>query len=85
MLRIEDPSKTWMLGDFPIYNFQEDGNLGRRRHMGEHRSNLCFVNGHVGSGISISKGIVNTTKYYSFLPTPTWLDPADTARNCNCQ
>ena len=83
MPRIENPSKTWMLGDLPIYNFQKGGDRGQRWHMGEPRCNLCFVDGHVGSGISNPQGIVNTTKHYTSLPSPTWLDTVETA--CNCQ
>ena len=85
MPRVDDPTKTWMLGDLPIYNYQEGGDRKQRWHFNSVRCNLCFVDGHIGTGIDIAEGVQNTTKYYSFLPSPTWLDPVEVARNCNCQ
>jgi prepilin-type N-terminal cleavage/methylation domain-containing protein/prepilin-type processing-associated H-X9-DG protein len=85
MPRVDDPTKAWMLGDQPIYNYQEGGDRRQRWHFNKVRCNLCFVDGHVAAGIDIPEGIENTTKYYTFLPSPMWLDPVETARNCNCQ
>jgi prepilin-type N-terminal cleavage/methylation domain-containing protein/prepilin-type processing-associated H-X9-DG protein len=69
---VDDPSKTWMLGDHPIYNYQENGDRGQRWHFGDVRVNLAFVDGHIGMGIDIVKGARNTTQHYTFLPQHDW-------------
>lgn len=69
---VDNPSKVWMLGDHPIYNYQEGGDRGQRWHYKNVRCNLAFVDGHVGSGIDIPKGIENTTQHYTFLPQIDW-------------
>lgn len=74
MPAIADPSKTWMLADIPIYNYQEGGDRGQKWHYHSVRCNLCFVDGHIGQGIEIPEGIVNTTKTYTFLPDPRWVE-----------
>jgi prepilin-type N-terminal cleavage/methylation domain-containing protein/prepilin-type processing-associated H-X9-DG protein len=75
MPSVEDPTKTWMIGDLPIYNFQEGGDRGQKWHMGQHRCNLCFVDGHVDAGVKIVEGIVDTTPDYTFLPSKDWFNP----------
>lgn len=84
MTHVESPSKTWMLGDLPIYNYQEGGDRHQYWHYDSVQVNLCFVDGHVGSGIKVAKGIVNTTKQYTFLPGTDWLTPESKAQHCNC-
>lgn len=80
MPRVDDASKTWMCGDVPIYNYQDDNqngvdddDRGQRWHYGECRVNLCFVDGHVGQGIEVKPGIHNTTREYTFLPSQNWV------------
>lgn len=84
MPRVDDATKTWMLADLPIYNYQEGGDRRQHWHFNRVQCNLCFVDGHVASGIEIPEGIVHTTKSYTFLPTPNWLDQAVIDANCNC-
>jgi len=69
---VADPSKTWLLGDHPIYNYQEGGDRRQWWHFKQVRVNLAFVDGHVGLGIDIPEGIQNTTRQYTFLPNPDW-------------
>jgi len=69
---VDDPSKTWLLGDHPIYNYQEGGDRRQLWHFKQVRVNLAFVDGHVGMGIEVPKGIENTTKWYTFLPQHDW-------------
>jgi prepilin-type N-terminal cleavage/methylation domain-containing protein/prepilin-type processing-associated H-X9-DG protein len=85
MTRVDDPTRTWLLGDLPIYNYQQGGDRKQHWHFNKVRCNLCFVDGHVGAGIDIPEGIFNTTKQYTFLPSPHWLDPDAVAQYCHCQ
>ncbi|MCZ6542265.1 MAG: type II secretion system protein [Planctomycetota bacterium] len=87
MPSVEDPTKTWMLGDLPIYNYQEFGDRRQRWHFDKVQVNLAFVDGHVGVGIEVPKStalsdtsgsgtiVQNTTKFYTFLPSRDWLEP----------
>lgn len=66
------PSKVWVLGSHPIYNFQEDGDRGMagwygRRDVGV---NLLFLDNHVAGPVAVPRGVVNTTPDYTFLPRP---------------
>lgn len=72
MPRVDDPSKTWLLADHPIYNYQEGGDRKQRWHFNDVRVNMAFVDGHVGMGIDIPNSVKNTTRFYTFLPNPDW-------------
>jgi prepilin-type N-terminal cleavage/methylation domain-containing protein/prepilin-type processing-associated H-X9-DG protein len=91
MPHVEQPSKTWMLGDLPIYNFQQGGDRQQRWHHGRHvcECNLCFVDGHVQHVIVPEstfneEGCIreNTTKDYTFLPGRKWLSQDITVPHC---
>ena len=69
---VATPSKTWMIGDHCIYNYQEDDDRAQRWHFKSVRCNLAFVDGHIGTGIDIPEGIENTTQHYTFLPQVNW-------------
>ncbi len=85
MPRVEQPTKTWMIGDLPIYNYQELDDRQQRWHFDKVQVNLAFVDGHVGVGINVPKStalsdgsdsgpiVQNTTKFYTFLPSRDWL------------
>ncbi len=90
---VENPSKTWMLGDLPIYNYQEGGDRQQRWHRGKAsicECNLCFVDGHVGPNLTIPPStfgpegciIQNTTADYTFLPSRRWLDQSVSVPHC---
>ncbi len=61
MPRVDDPSKTWMIGDLPIYNYEADpftnptGDRQQRWHFDKVQVNLAFVDGHVVAGIKVPK------------------------------
>jgi prepilin-type N-terminal cleavage/methylation domain-containing protein/prepilin-type processing-associated H-X9-DG protein len=78
---IVTPTKTWVLGSHPIYNFQEGGDRGMRWYSRpastpasdrSTRANLLFVDFHVGGPAVVPPGVVNTTDEYTFLPSPNW-------------
>lgn len=74
------PSKTWVLGSHPIYNY--DGNGDRRHTWYGARAggagvlaNLLFLDMHVGTQLRIPAGVENTTRDYTFKPQPEWPRP----------
>jgi len=73
---IDTPTKTWVLGPHPIYNFQEDGDRGLRWYSRKDAvaANLLFADSHVGTGLPVPKGVVNTTGDYTFMPRANWFD-----------
>ncbi len=72
---IAQTTKTWVLGTHPIYNYQQNGDRQHRWfRKGAVDSNLLFLDMHVGLTLSVPKGTQDTTKDYTFLPTPDWLD-----------
>ncbi len=71
---VATPTKTWVLGDQPIYNFDDNGDRQQRWHFGAVRANLLYMDMHVEMGLGVPTGIVNTTGEYSFLPRPDWIE-----------
>lgn len=70
---IADTTKTWVLGTHPIYNFQQNGDRGHRWfRKNAVDANLLFLDMHVGLTLPIPKGVDDTTKDYTFLPSPDW-------------
>lgn len=82
MPRIQNPTKTWVIGDLIIYNYQEMGDRGQRWHHHDTICNLCFLDGHVEQGIQLEPSEIgpngfiqqNTTSQYTFLPSDGWLE-----------
>ena len=72
MPTVERPELTWMLADIPVYNYQEGGDRQQRWHFHDERVNMCFCDGHVDAGIKMPDEVINTTKFYTFLPRSTW-------------
>jgi prepilin-type processing-associated H-X9-DG protein len=70
---VANPGRTWVLGDQPIYNHDDDGDRGQRWHFGDVRANLLFVDLHVGLSLDVPEGAVNDTPDYTFLPRPDWI------------
>jgi prepilin-type N-terminal cleavage/methylation domain-containing protein len=93
MPSVEDPSKTWMLGDLPIYNYQEGGDRQQRWHRSAKHTcscSLCFVDGHVGFNVTVPPSTFtpdgcireNTTNDYTFLPGRNWLSQTIASPHC---
>lgn len=69
------PTKVWVLGSHSIYNYQQNGDRGHRWYSKKQvEANLLFLDMHVGTRLGVPPGVVNTTKNYTFLPTPDWLE-----------
>lgn len=67
------PTKTWVLGSYPIYNFQQNGDRDHRWYSDKAvETNLLYVDMHVGTTVRVEPGVVNTTAQYTFLPRPNW-------------
>lgn len=70
---ITTPERTWMLGSFPIRNFDLGVDCrmnwyGRRRHS----ANLLMGDMHVRTLVNVPPGSESTTPDYTFLPSPGW-------------
>lgn len=66
---VTNPSKTWVIGTHPIYNFQQDGDRGMRWFdKNSVQANLLYFDMHVRIRVTVPKGVVNTTDDYTFLP-----------------
>lgn len=74
MPKIAQPSRTWLLGDQPIYNYDDGGDRGQRWHLGGVRANLLFADMHAAIGLPVPEGQVQTTSDYTFLPRGDWLE-----------
>jgi len=73
MPTVANPSKTWLLGDQPLYNYDDAGDRGMTWHNNRVQAEVLFVDIHAQLGVRVPNGVVNTTKQYTFLPTPNWL------------
>lgn len=78
MPAVVTPTRTWVLGSHPIYNFQEGGDrglrwYGRRDHAAGSAANLLFLDLHARGPLAVPPGTLNTTDDYTFLPRPDWL------------
>lgn len=70
---VVQPNKTWVIASHTIYNYQQGGDREMRWYSkNENRANMLFMDLHVGIGIHVPRGIVNTTSDYTFLPAPNW-------------
>lgn len=71
---IRNPSKTWAIGSYPIYNFAAGGDAGTRWYgvSSEPRTavqaNLVYADLHAQAAVRVPPGIVHTTQDYTFLP-----------------
>jgi prepilin-type N-terminal cleavage/methylation domain-containing protein len=65
------PSKTWVIGSHPIYNYQSDTDRGSRWYeQSQVQTNLLFLDMHARARINVPPGVVNTTRDYTFLANP---------------
>jgi type II secretory pathway pseudopilin PulG len=73
-----DPSKVWVIGTHPIYNFQQHGDRGMRwysRRGGNVEAGLLYLDMHARARVPVpyTPGVHHhTTPDYTFLPAPTW-------------
>ena len=68
---VHDTSRTWVVGSHPIYNFQQGGDREMRWYSSRRvEASLLYLDMHVRVRVPVPDGIVNTTKDYTFLPTP---------------
>jgi hypothetical protein len=71
MPAIVTPDRTWLLGAFPIRNYD----VGADRRMlwyggNAVHANLLTADMHMRTRIDVPPGAVNTTSQYTFLPSP---------------
>jgi len=69
---VVDTAKTWIVGDLPIYNYQDGGDRQQRWHFDKVMVNLLFVDMHVGSSLPVPNSTDCSTKDYTFWPIPDW-------------
>lgn len=75
---VRTPTKTWLLGDQAIYNYDSGTNAQMYWRGGNTvRSALLFWDQHVDFSVTVPEGEVQTTSEYTFLPEPKWLDRFD--------
>lgn len=66
---VTEPTRTWVIGTHPIYNYQENGDRGSFwYHPGRVEANLLYLDAHVKVRVHVHKGIENSTPEYTFLP-----------------
>ncbi len=75
--RIETPSRTWLAGQSPIYNYDDGGDKGELWGRDRVRASLCFADGHAKIALPVARGTVNTTEHYTFYPEPRWAERFD--------
>jgi hypothetical protein len=74
MPRVANPGKTWVLGDQPIYNFDDGGDRQQRWYGAGVSANLLYVDIHAELLVDVPDGIVQSTPDYTYLPKPRWLE-----------
>lgn len=66
------PTRTWLIGDLPIYNYQQGGDRGQRWRFGEVAANLVFHDLHLKQNLPVPNSTDATTPDYTFWPSPDW-------------
>lgn len=69
---ISDITKTWIIGDLPIYNYQDNSDRQQKWHFNKIMVNLLFADLHVGTFITVPNSTDPDTPLYSFWPVPDW-------------
>jgi len=69
---VRSPARTWLVGQSPIYNYDDGLDKGEVWGRDRVRSTLCYVDGHVEVAVPVARGPVNTTDDYTFYPAPGW-------------
>ena len=74
------PTRTWVIGTHPIYNWDSAMNSEMRWFRGDKvRANLVYLDGHVEMSVVVPEPLdgehgAHTTGDYTFLPTPDWAE-----------
>jgi len=75
MPRVRNPSKVWVLGAHPIYNFDDGMERGQRWYRSSAvEAGLLFFDGHAEAAVEVEEGVTQETARYTFLPSPDWLE-----------
>ncbi len=76
--RVSWPTRTWLLADQAVYNY-DNGSDARMywRSDGRITSMMLFWDMHVKLDVKVEEGLVQTTKDYTFLPQPDWIEWID--------
>lgn len=68
---VVQPSRTWVIGSHPIYNYESNGDRGMSWYdRSSPEANLLFLDMHARARLKIPPGVVNTTPDYTFLAEP---------------
>jgi prepilin-type N-terminal cleavage/methylation domain-containing protein len=79
MPSIVDPTKTWVVGSQPIYNYDDGGDRAMRwGRVDRVHAHLLYVDLHAEADVPVAEGQTQTTGRYTFLPTPGWLERFET-------
>ena len=73
MPEVANPTRTWVIGTQPIYNYDDGGDRGMIWNGEQVTSNLLFVDLHVQARVRISQGLKQSGDGYTFLPRPGWM------------
>jgi len=73
MPKVVNPTRTWVVGTQPIYNYDDGGDRGMRWDADRVSANLLFVDLHVQAKLRVAEGLKQSGDGYTFLPKPGWL------------
>jgi len=73
MPRVVNPTRTWVVGTQPIYNYDDGGDRGMVWNGDQITSNLLFLDLHVQARLRVNEGLRQSGDGYTFLPYPGWL------------
>lgn len=73
--RIDNPSRTWLFADLPIFNYDDGGDRQQYWYRTNRVvSNLLFNDLHAKLQVDVPEGLSHTTENYTFLPRADWLE-----------
>jgi prepilin-type N-terminal cleavage/methylation domain-containing protein len=73
MPKVVNPTRTWVVGTQPIYNYDDGGDRGMAWNGDRITANLLFVDLHVNARLRVTQGLRQSGDGYTFLPKPGWL------------
>lgn len=75
---VHDTTKTWVIAEHPIYNYDDGGDRESFWYDdGKVEASLGFLDGHVATRVGVPEGEVQVTADYTYLPQPNWLERFD--------